>query len=84
LAPLPTVKPEFISKALDKWAYENKLVLDFSRQGKPTDNTYIESLEDQHKRVLLSYLIQDYHNMDEVLNLLKIGEIYKNIAEKIG
>jgi len=34
---------EFISKALDKWAYENKVVLDFSRPGKPTDNAYIES-----------------------------------------
>jgi putative transposase len=34
---------EFISKALDKWAYENKVVLDFSRPGKPTDNPYIES-----------------------------------------
>jgi len=34
---------EFISKALDKWAYENKEVLDFSRPGKPTDNAYIES-----------------------------------------
>lgn len=34
---------EFISKALDKWAYENKVVLDFSRPGKPTDNPFIES-----------------------------------------
>ncbi len=34
---------EFISKALDKWAYENRVVLDFSRPGKPTDNAYIES-----------------------------------------
>ena len=34
---------EFISKTLDKWAYENKVVLDFSRPGKPTDNTFIES-----------------------------------------
>lgn len=28
---------EFISKALDRWAYENRVVLDFSRPGKPTD-----------------------------------------------
>jgi putative transposase len=28
---------------LDKWAYENKVTLDFSRPGKPTDNAYIES-----------------------------------------
>ncbi len=35
--------PEFISKALDKWAYENGVTLDFSRLGKPTDNAFIES-----------------------------------------
>ncbi|RFP63317.1 transposase, partial [Hymenobacter lapidiphilus] len=34
---------EFISKALDKWAYEQQVTLDFSRPGKPTDNPYIES-----------------------------------------
>jgi hypothetical protein len=47
------------------------------------DYLLIESIEDQHKRVLLTYLVQDWHNMDEVINLLKIGEIYKNIAEKM-
>ena len=35
--------PEFISKALDQWAYENEVTLDFSRPGKPTDNAFIES-----------------------------------------
>lgn len=35
--------PEFISKALDKWAYEKNVELDFSRPGKPTDNAFIES-----------------------------------------
>ena len=34
---------EFISKVLDRWAYENGVVLDFSRPGKPTDNAFIES-----------------------------------------
>ena len=34
---------EFISRALDRWAYENKVTLDFSRPGKPTDNAFIES-----------------------------------------
>jgi len=33
----------FISKDLDRWAYENNVTLDFSRPGKPTDNPYIES-----------------------------------------
>ena len=35
--------PEFISKALDRWAYERKIELEFSRPGKPTDNAFIES-----------------------------------------
>lgn len=34
---------EFISKALDKWAYANAVTLDFSRPGTPTDNPFIES-----------------------------------------
>ncbi len=32
--------PEFISKALDEWAYRKGIKLDFSRPGKPTDNAY--------------------------------------------
>lgn len=35
--------PEFISKALDAWAYRNKVQLEFSRPGKPTDNAFAES-----------------------------------------
>lgn len=34
---------EFISKILEHWAYENKVVLDYSRPGRPTDNPFIES-----------------------------------------
>ncbi|QNM97637.1 IS3 family transposase [Chitinimonas koreensis] len=34
---------EFISVALDQWAYEHGVTLDFSRPGKPTDNAFIES-----------------------------------------
>lgn len=34
---------EFISKSLDRWAYENKVTMDFSRPGKPTDNALVES-----------------------------------------
>jgi putative transposase len=35
--------PEFISKALDAWAYQNGVQLEFSRPGKPTDNAFVES-----------------------------------------
>jgi putative transposase len=34
---------EFSSKALESWAYDQHVTLDFSRPGKPTDNPYIES-----------------------------------------
>ncbi|VEB43547.1 IS2 transposase TnpB [Chromobacterium violaceum] len=34
---------EFISLALDQWAYEQGVTLDFSQPGKPTDNAFIES-----------------------------------------
>ena len=35
--------PEFISKALDLWAYQAGVTRYFSRPGKPTDSAYIES-----------------------------------------
>jgi putative transposase len=35
--------PEFISKALDAWAHEHGVQLEFSRPGTPTDNPYIEA-----------------------------------------
>jgi putative transposase len=35
--------PEFVSKALDAWAYRNGVQLEFSRPGKPTDNAFAES-----------------------------------------
>jgi putative transposase len=34
---------EFVSKALDRWAYEHGVVIDFSRPGKPMDNGLVES-----------------------------------------
>ena len=34
---------EFISIAMDRWAYDHGVTMDFSRPGKPTDNPFIES-----------------------------------------
>lgn len=34
---------EFTSKAVDVWAYDHGVKIDYSRPGKPTDNAYIES-----------------------------------------
>lgn len=35
--------PEFAGKALDEWAYRNRVRLDFIRPGKPVENAYVES-----------------------------------------
>jgi len=35
--------PEFTSRALDQWAYENDVELAFIRPGKPVENCFIES-----------------------------------------
>ncbi len=35
--------PEFRSQALDSWAYEHGIVLDFIQPGKPVQNPFIES-----------------------------------------
>lgn len=35
--------PEFIGKALDAWAYQRGIKLNFIRPGKPVDNSFIES-----------------------------------------
>ncbi|WP_324294461.1 integrase catalytic domain-containing protein [Burkholderia pseudomallei] len=45
---------EFISKALDKWAYENGVEIDFSRPGKPTDNAKNESFSGRFREECLN------------------------------
>lgn len=41
--------PEFRSKALDRWAYKNQVVLDFIRPGKPVDNCFVESFNSRFR-----------------------------------
>lgn len=45
---------EFISKAMDKWAYEHGVELDFSRPGKPTDNAKVESFNGRFRQECLN------------------------------
>lgn len=54
---------EFCSKALDAWAYEHGVKLDFIRPGKPVDNGFIESfngrLRDECLNTHLFWSIED-------------------------
>ena len=45
---------EFISKAMDRWAYEYGVELDFSRPGKPTDNAKVESFNGRFRAECLN------------------------------
>jgi putative transposase len=45
---------EFTSKALDHWAYWNRVQLDFSRPGKPVDNSVCEAFNGSLRRECLS------------------------------
>jgi len=45
---------EFRSTALDAWAYEHGVTLEFIRPGKPTDSAFIESFNAQVRRECLS------------------------------
>lgn len=45
---------EFISKAMDRWAYEQGAELDFSRPGTPTDNAKVESFNGRFRAECLN------------------------------
>jgi putative transposase len=45
---------EFISKVMDRWAYERGIELDFSRPGKPTDNAGVESFNGRLRQECLN------------------------------
>jgi len=46
--------PELTRKAVDMWAYWNKVKLDFIRPGRPTDNALIESFNGRFRQECLN------------------------------
>jgi putative transposase len=45
---------EFVSAAMDLWAYTHGVMLDFSRRGKPTDNAVIEAFNGRFREESLN------------------------------
>lgn len=46
--------PEFTSKAMDRWAYEHGVALQFIRPGRPVENAYCESFNGKLRNECLS------------------------------
>jgi putative transposase len=60
---------EFISKDFDRWAYENKVILDYSRPGKPTDNPFIESFNGSFRDECLN--VNWFLSMDDAVEKIE-------------
>ncbi len=61
---------EFISKDFDRWAYENKVTLDYSRPGKPTDNPFIESFNGSFRDECLN--VNWFLSLDDAIEKIAI------------
>ena len=60
--------PEFISKALDLWAYENNVKLRFIQPGKPVQNAYIESFNGKFREECLNeHVFVSLHSAQQII-----------------
>ena len=61
---------EFISKAMERWAYENGVELDFSRPGRPTDNAKVESFNGRLRDECLN--VNEFATLDQAREVLAV------------
>jgi putative transposase len=70
--------PEFVSRALDRWAYEAGVTLDFSRPGKPTDNAFVESFNGRLRDECLN--THWFLSLDDARNKIETWRRYYNAS----
>lgn len=69
--------PEFISKAMDAWAYAKGITLHFIQPGKPTQNAFIESFNGKFRDECLNEHV--FHNLNEARTKIEIWRLdYKD------
>ncbi|SIT48331.1 hypothetical protein BN2476_630120 [Paraburkholderia piptadeniae] len=71
---------EFISKALDRWAYENGVEIDFSRPGKPTDNAKNESFNGRFREECLNSNSHWFLSLEDARCKIDVWPEYYNEA----
>lgn len=74
--------PEFISKALDAWAYRNGVKLQFIRPGKPVENAFIESFNGRLRDEFLN--VETFATLEEVRVKLEAWKYDYNTARPHG
>ena len=60
---------EFASKAMDVWAYQYRVQLDFIRPGKPVENSYIESFNGRLRDECLN--VETFFDLSDVREKLE-------------
>lgn len=67
---------EFTSRALDQWAWENGIQLDFTRPGKPTDNGLCESFNGRLRDECLN--ANEFESIDEARQKIEAWRVDYN------
>ena len=60
---------EFAGGHMDLWAYVNNVTLDFSRPGKPTDNSYVETFDGSLRDECLN--VHWFDTLDQAKDLIE-------------
>jgi putative transposase len=74
--------PEFISKALDAWAYRRGVALVFSRPGKPTDNAVIEAFNSRFRDECLN--VHWFATVEEARQIIEAWRVDYNAVRPHG
>ncbi len=72
--------PEFRSRHMDQWAYQNNVKLHFIKPGTPTQNAFIESLNSQIRKRLLD--VHWFRNLEEVRSHAEQWRIDNNTVKR--
>lgn len=67
---------EFASKALDQWAWENGVQLDFTRPGKPTDNGLCESFNGRLRDECLN--VHEFQSIEHARQVIEAWRVDYN------
>ncbi len=69
---------EFTSQAMDLWAYQNGMKIDFSRPGKPTDHAFVESFNGTFRSECLN--VHWFMNLKEAKQLIEAWRLEYNVS----